>query len=60
MGSGIKKIDGGLVKEVIKFPFSDNRIAVWGNRSGGIWNAEDVCSSVQERRVAWKLVGGRC
>ncbi len=57
----MKKLDGGLVKDVIKFPLGDNQVAVSGAWSGGTWNAKEELFVNQFRNGVflgkWLIVG---
>jgi len=61
MGDDMEIIDGGLVKDVIKFPFSDNQVAVSGVWSGGSWNAKEELFVNQFRNGSllgtWQVAG---
>jgi len=57
----VKVIDGGVVKDVIKFPFSDNKFAVSGVWSGGNWSPKKKLDVNQFRNGfllgTWRVAG---
>jgi hypothetical protein len=61
MGDNMKKVDGGLVKEVFPFPVGKDRIAVVGVWSGGKWRPHTKYFVQQFRNQSlagiWPVVG---